>query len=122
MNVKGAAIGTMIAYVTAMILNDYCVRKYTGVTHNIVLTYVRPFLAAALMAVWTYGSYFALMKALAGHSATGANALACGISILSSMAVYAVLIFLVKAITVDEIEEGFPGGARIAGVLRRVIH
>ena len=120
-NVKGAAIGTMIAYVTAMILNDYCVRKYTGVTHNIVLTYVRPFFAAVLMAAWTYGSYLALMHFLSGHSETGANALACGVSILSSMAVYAVLIFLVKAITVDEVEEGFPGGARIARLLRRWI-
>ncbi len=120
-NVKGAAISTMLAYIVAMVLNDICVKKYTGVTHNVVQTYVKPFIAAAIMGAWALGCYEVLVRLLAGHSAMGANALACGIAILTSMAVYAVCIFAVKAITVEEMEEGFPGGAKLAKIVRKFV-
>ena len=40
-NVKGAAIGTMFAYIVTLLLNEYSVKKYTGLKHQISLTYVK---------------------------------------------------------------------------------
>lgn len=120
-NIKGAAIGTMFAYAFAMILNAYDVRKYTGTKFNYVLTYVRPATAAAIMAVVVYGIYKLLYHLLnGGHSAVLVSGLSTIVAILVGMVIYAVLIFAVKAITVDELET-MPGGTKLAKIARKFI-
>lgn len=119
-NVKGAAIGTLVAYSVAMILNDRAVHKYTGVKHNINMTYLRPFIAAAVMALWAFAVDKGLMHLLSGHSANLANALAVAVAILSAMVVYAFMIFAVKAITLEEVKT-MPGGTKLASIMGKFI-
>lgn len=119
-NVKGAAIGTLVAYFVAMTLNDLSVHKYTGVRHNISLTYLRPLIAALLMAAWALGVYKGMMIILAGHSGNMANALSAAVAILTAMVIYIILIFAVRAITPEELER-MPGGRRFARLANKFV-
>lgn len=113
-NVKGAAIGTLIAYIVAMILNNRSVKSYTGVKFNYNLTYLRPFIAAAVMGVCAFASH-KLLVGIAG------NSIATLASVMVGVIVYGILIFTVKAITIDEVEATFPGGTKIAKVMRKFV-
>lgn len=120
-NIKGAAIGTMFAYFVAMILNGISVKKYTGIKYNMTLTYVRPASAALIMAGAAFGIYKALFLLLSGgHSAIAVSGISTIVAILVAMVIYAVLIFLLKAITVDELET-MPGGTKLAKIARKFI-
>ncbi len=123
-NIKGAAFGTMFAYVVAMILNDYCVKKYTGTTHNISLAYVRPAAAAGIMALCAMGIYYGLKTAFAGSvplvdMSSGINAICVVIAILLAMGIYAVLLFAIRCLTVDELSE-FPMGDKLEKIARKL--
>jgi stage V sporulation protein B len=113
-NVKGAAIGTLIAYVVAMMLNNRSVKAYTGVKFNYNLTYLRPCIAAAVMGVCAFASHKLLVGFLGNSIATLG-------SVMVGVIVYAILIFAVKAITIDEVEATFPGGTKIARVMRKFV-
>ena len=124
-NVMGAAIGTMIAYVIAMFLNAAAVRKYTGAGGSFKIfekTYIRPMIAAALMAGWAFMIFHVLMKLMAGsgHSEIALSGLCTIIAILTAMVVYAILIFLVRAITIEELEQ-VPIGRKLARIIRKVM-
>ena len=113
-NVKGAAIGTLIAYIVAMVLNNRSVKAYTGVKFNYDLTYVRPFIASAIMGLCAFAAHKLLVGFLGNSIATLA-------AVMVGVLVYGVLIFVVKAITVDEVETTLPGGRKIARVLRKFV-
>ena len=113
-NVKGAAIGTLIAYIVAMVLNNRSVKSYTGVKFNYELTYLRPFIASAVMGICAFAAH-KLLVGFVGNSIATLGAIMVGVI------VYGILIFAVKAITVEEVETTFPGGTKIAKVLRKFI-
>ena len=113
-NIKGAAFGTMLAYVVALVLNNRSVREYTGVKINYNMTYVRPCIAAAIMGVCAFAAHKLLMGLL--HS----NSIATLLAIVIGAGVYVILIFTVKAITMEEVER-MPGGNKLAKVLRKFV-
>lgn len=122
LNIKGAAIGTMFAYFVAMVLNGYCVKKYTGIKYNYMLTYLRPASAALVMAICAFGIYKGLFGLLSGgHSAIAVSGISTIVAILAAMVIYAVMIFVVKAITLEEMET-MPGGTKLAKIARKFIH
>ncbi len=112
-NIKGAAVGTIIAYVVAMILNNRTIKKYTGVKFNYGLIYARPGIAAGAMGLAVYAVY-KLTGGLLG------NGIATLLAIMVGAVVYTILIFVVKAITVDEVEL-LPGGNKISGMIRKFV-
>lgn len=116
-NVKGAAIGTLFAYFIAMTLNDISVKKYTGVTHNIGIAYFRPALAAIAMAIWAFAIYNGLSIVLSGISPHKAIAISVGISVISSIPIYVIMIFAVKAISLEELRY-FPLGEKLEKVVK----
>lgn len=113
-NIKGAAIGTMIAYVVALILNNHAVKKYTGTTFNYNLTYLRPCAAAALMGVCAFAGHKLVMMV------TNHNSIATMVGILIGVVTYVVLIFVLKAITMEEVET-MPGGTKLTKILRKFV-
>lgn len=113
-NVKGAAIGTMIAYVVALLLNNRSVKKFTGTKFDYNMTYVRPLIASGIMGVCAFAAHKILYGVLGNSIATLA-------AIMVGMVVYGILIFAVKAITIEEVETSFPGGTKIAKVLRKFV-
>lgn len=97
LGVKGAAIGTVTAYILAAVLNLAGVRRHTGARFDIWLTYIKPGAAAVVMSAVVFAVYTAL------HALTGMSALPTVISVAIGAAVYAVFIFLSGAITEEEL-------------------
>ena len=108
-NVKGAAVGTAAAYLTASVFNLIAVRRYTGCRPDISLTYVKPAFSAAVMGVVVWVIHH-LTSGLVG------NAVSTMISVLCGVLVYAVLILVLKGITPEEIRM-LPKGEKISKIL-----
>ena len=111
LNVRGAAISTVAAYLTAACLDFRAMMKFTGTKVDFGLTFGRPAACAAVMGFLVWHIYRLC------HSFMG-NALSVVISICCGILAYFILIFVFKAITVDELE-GLPKGKKLAAFLRR---
>lgn len=110
-NIKGAAIGTIFAFVVSMALNNIAIKKYTGTKMNYDITYVRPFVASALMGVCA----FAIHRLFVGFLG---NSIATLFAIMVAVVVYVVLIFALKAITLEEVKT-MPGGTKLVKILTK---
>ena len=97
LNVNGAAIGSITAYITAGTLNFLALRKYAGVSLDVKSIFVTPLYASLIMGAGALASYklFFLI--------TSSNALSTMLAILIAVAVYFVTVFLTGAITREEI-------------------
>lgn len=111
-NVKGTAFATVVAYVVATVLNIIAVKKYTGVDFAVGITYVRPLIATLVMGASAIGSYKLFFKLLQ-H-----NSLATLAAVLVAVVVYAVMIFLVGAISMEELD-AFPKGDKIKKIIQK---
>ena len=110
-NVKGAAIGTVGAYVVASALNIIAVKRITGVKFDMMLTFVKPVVSALVMsgAVWTsYRIIFGFFG----------NALSTIVAILIGAVVYCAMLFVTKSIRKDELK-AFPKGGKILSMINR---
>lgn len=97
-NINGAAFGSVLAYVTAGILNYRALKKYADVSLDVKSIFIRPLIAALIMgaaAIVTYKLLFMI---------TSSNSISTLIAILIAAAVYFVTAFLTGAVTKDEIE------------------
>lgn len=120
LNVKGAAISTVSAYIVAAFLDYLAVRKYAAVKIDTQLVLVRPVLTAVLMGVCARVTYAVLMLALkfSSLSAFGQNAIATLAGVMVGAIVYAVALFRLKAITMEELA-AFPKGQKLVKKLRK---
>ena len=112
LNVRGAAFGTVMAYFTAAALNILCVKKYTGTKPDIVLTFVKPLIAALVMGAGAYGVY-ALLHAVLG------NALSCLLAIMSGVVLYAVMVLVTKTLSAEELSS-LPKGGKLVKLLKKI--
>lgn len=110
-NVKGAAIGTVVAYIIASTLNIMAVKKYTGTKFNITLTYVKPALSGLVMGAIVVICYRLLFGFLG-------NAISTILSIAVGAIVYVVMVLMAKAITDEEIKM-LPKGKKLAKIINR---
>lgn len=95
-NVKGAAIGTVATYVVTFLLNLAAVKKYTGASFNVGLTFIRPLISVVAMSVCALGTY-KLTVGMVGNSIATLAGVAIG------GCVYLVMIFATKSITSEEL-------------------
>ena len=95
-NIVGAAIGTLCAYLTAATLDYLCVRRFTGVRIPVKQTVVKPAISAIVMAMIALAAYKLFM--FAGH-----NSIATLGAIIVGACVYGVMIVKTKAVTRNEI-------------------
>lgn len=112
LNIKGAAAGTVVAYLVAAILNMLEVRKLTGVSFDIALSFVKPVISAGVMGVVVYFGY-KVMNTVAG------NLISTLLSVALGALVYVILVLKTRAITPEEIE-GMPKGKTLVRMLRKV--
>ena len=112
-NIKGAAIGTIVAYMTDTTLNNRAIKKHTGVKFDYLLIYGRPAVAAGAMGLCAYGIHKVLQGIIGGSLATL-------IAIMAGAVIYAILIFAFKAITIDELEM-FPGGNKLKKIIGKFV-
>lgn len=111
-NVKGAAIGTVAAYVVASTLNIIAVKRLAGVKFDFMLTYVKPVSSALMMSAVAWFSYRIAFGYLG-------NALSTVIAIILGAAVYGAMLFATKAITDEELLM-LPKGKKIAGLIGKI--
>jgi len=109
--ILGTPIGTLLCYLCICLLNITSIRRLFRETPAIVKNLLRPFLAAALMGVVTYGAWYGL-KLL-----TGSRLILCGAPIAVGVAVYVLLVIKLKAITRADCLL-LPKGEKIANLLK----
>ncbi len=97
-NINGAALGSVIAYVTAGLLNYRALKKYTDVSLDMKNIFITPLAAALIMGVAAVGVYKLMFIV------TSSNSLSTLISIIAAAFVYFVAAFRTGAVTKDEIE------------------
>jgi stage V sporulation protein B len=112
-NIKGAAIGTVCAYIIATVLNFRSVMKHTGARFEWGKTLVKPLISAAVMGIAAYGSYRLLILFTGGGIATLA-------AIAAGVLCYVILLFATKAVTDEELAM-LPKGEKLANLYRRFV-
>lgn len=97
-NINGAAIGSVMAYVTAGVLNYRALKKYTDVSLDVKSIFIKPLGAALIMGASAFISYKLLLII------TSSNSVSTLLSIMIAAFVYFVSAFMTGAVTKDEIE------------------
>lgn len=109
-NIRGAAIGTVCAYMTASILNFIAVKRYTKTNFNFVNVLLKPLVSAILMTVTVWYSYSFIYPILGGKLATV-------IAIFVGASVYGLALLLSGSITSRDFEL-LPGGEKLEKLLK----
>ena len=109
-NIKGAPISTLCCYLIISGLNLYFVWKYSPEKPRYFSVLLKPALASAVMGGAVWAVYGFASRALSGHSAYGANALATLVSILAGVVVYFVLVLALQILRADDVRN-IPKGA-----------
>ena len=97
LNINGAAIGSVMAYLTAGLLNYRGLRKYADVSLDLGSIFIRPLYASLIMGAAAVGVYKLVYMLHPG------NLTATGLAIISAVIVYFVMVFLTKAVTREEL-------------------
>ncbi len=111
MNIKGAAIGTVVCYGVAALLDLAAVIRYSRVQMKIVDHLVKPVIATVVMGLSVFLSY-ELFKGMVGGNKASL------LSIVVGVIVYAVMLLLIGAINRNDFEM-LPGGKRLGRILTR---
>lgn len=109
-NVKGAAIGTVVTYGVTALLNFLAVRRITHTSFNVVQFIVKPLIAVAAMSVSVLVVYNQLVPIL-GNRLTTVLAISIGALI------YGLMLLTTGGITEEDFQV-MPGGKKIVKVLR----
>lgn len=113
LNIKGAAIGTTIAYMIVAILNVRATRKYTGAYFDPMQTYIKPAFASMIMLISAWVIYYKILRESNQYSSITL------ITILISGIIYVIMLFVTKTITVEELER-LPGGRKMASLINKL--
>jgi stage V sporulation protein B len=119
-NIRGAAVGTVAAYIVASSLNLLAVRKYTGARFDMKLTVAKPLTAAMVMSACVYIVYrfsYAILGTIL-ESTNLANAISTAGSIVLGALVYGFVLISIRAITSEELKL-LPKGEKLIRIFAR---
>ncbi|KAB3531850.1 putative polysaccharide biosynthesis protein [Alkaliphilus serpentinus] len=111
LNVNGAAIGTVMAYLVAASLNYISLKKYTLVTLDKNRVLIKPIIAVIVMAIVVKLSHMAFIPLVGEKLSTVASITIGGI-------VYGVMLIATKTITREDFNM-LPGGGKLIKILDR---
>ncbi len=112
LNITGAPVGTLICYITVVVLDIIFIVKYSKIRFSITDFVIKPLFCTAFMGAFTFASYKALVMK------TGDTvALICSIAV--SALVYFAAIILTRTLKREEIVL-LPKGERIASVMEKL--
>ena len=95
-HINGAAISTVICYLFLFVSNLIFILHYTGFKPKIFDDFFKPFMAAVGCAIVGYFSFFGLSKILSRNVSTI-------VSVLFSMIIYLLLLYVFKIFTIREL-------------------
>jgi len=110
--IVGTPIGTLLCYVSICILNLISIRRLLPHAPSLIPNLLRPFLAAAIMGVVTYGAWFGLK-----HVGIDSRLILCAAPIMVGVVVYAFAALRLKVITREDCLL-LPKGEKIAKLLK----
>ncbi|SDZ00065.1 putative polysaccharide biosynthesis protein [Tindallia californiensis] len=112
LHVRGAAIGTVVAYIIAFSLNLWAVKKLTGVRFDMKQVFLKPFISVMVMAVLAWGSHRILLPMLG-------NSLAVVLAISIGAATYGLMLLKTDALEMRDFDL-LPKGDKIAQLLKKL--
>jgi stage V sporulation protein B len=112
LNVQGAALSTIAAYLTAAVLNYIDINKYTDIKVSILKVAFRPLLASAIMGVAVYLSYHYSLDLLGIKKAAL-------LAILAGIAVYIIALPMTGTITKDDMAL-LPKGQKLYSLMKKL--
>lgn len=111
-NIKGAALGTVMGYLIPSILNAWQVVKWTNLRVDLNYMVIKPAIAAAIMGIGVKFAHSELM--LIGFSQNKATIVAIALGVI----IYALALILMGGLRKEDLEL-LPGGRRIVTVLKK---
>ena len=115
-NIHGAPISTLCCYVVIAGLNLFSVWLYSPQKPRYLQIFVKPVIASVLMGGGAWAVHGFVSRALSGHSAYGANAIATLCGILAGVIVYAVLVVALRILRAEDLKT-VPHGTKLAKLL-----
>ena len=115
-NIHGAPISTLCCYLVICTLNLFFVWKYSPQKPRYLQLFAKPVAASALMGASAWAVHGFVNRALSGHSAYGANAIAVLAGIGAGVAVYAVLVIALRILRAEDVRS-IPKGEKIIKLL-----
>jgi len=109
--IRGAAVGTLSCYVLITVINLIAIHRLVPRRPDYFAVFSKPVLATAAMAVVAAGSWSLLDRLLSG------SRLAVVMAIALAVAVYAVAVLVLRAVTRQDLL-ALPKGEKIADFLR----
>lgn len=113
LNINGAAIGSVAAYLVAGILNYIALKKYAGTRINVFKTFGGPLISTLIMGVFTFLSYKGVVMLI------DKNSVATLLSIIISVVVYVIAVFVTKTMDRDDVIK-LPKGEIIVRITDRI--
>ena len=117
-NITGAVISTIACQFAAFLVSFIVMSKYISIKITVNKFIVKPLIAGGIMCVFTVLIYKLVMFIFGAYSFI-ANLTAALVAIAVAAIVYAVLIFILKILTKEEIEL-LPMGTRIYNLLKKM--
>ena len=97
-------------------MNLFFVWKYSPTKPRYFQLFFKPAVATALMGGGAWATHGLVSRALSGHSAYGANAIATLCGILAGVIVYAILVVALRILRAEDLKT-VPHGAKLAKLL-----
>lgn len=112
MGIYGVLYANILFALFICILNARAIARFKRYRQEVKKTFLIPMVASAVMGAAAFGVY------RAAYSIFG-NLISTGISVLVAVAVYFVLLILLKGVDAQELRS-MPGGTRLAGLARKL--
>ncbi|MBE6587198.1 MAG: polysaccharide biosynthesis protein [Ruminococcaceae bacterium] len=109
---KSTPISTFLCYLTVTLLNLYFIKKHVGIMPKLSGLFGKPLLSGVACALCAYFSYALLSSFISGK-------IAVFVAIIAAVLVYAIVIFLVRGISGDDVRL-LPKGAAIYRILNKL--
>lgn len=113
LNINGAAIGSVAAYLVAGILNYIALKKYAGTKINAFKTFGGPLVSTLVMGAVTFVAYKGFFMLI------GRNSIATLCSIILAVLVYAIAVFATKTMDREDVLK-LPKGEMIVRVTDKI--
>lgn len=97
-NIYGAVIASIAAYIIATILNMISIKRKLKLSLNVTQTFIKPIIASIVMIIISLFSYYFV------YNKTGSNTYSCLIAIFLGIIIYGILILILRIFSIDDIK------------------
>ena len=112
-NVLGAVLSTTGCYLVAAVFDVIMLSRRTGTRFDFMGSFLKPVIGSIAMAAGTLGSYHLFFALI------GSNTIATLLAICVAIAVYGLVMLLIKGIVEEDLQT-VPGGGKLIRILKRL--